>query len=362
MTRRAAGGLLLVAWLAACGETPPSTLPSSPPLPTSAPGQHLTLKATGNAGEPLPPVHFDPASLPAFYYFTGDGRVGVWSGPIGRPDLAVPLVDPIPEAAGSYGTATRFPASSVVVPFASVADSKVLLLRAGADPLELLDRAGRAFGAAPDAGSFVVARTAGLDDDGIWQVWLDGRAPVQVLPPIGPRELAGREGVALGADGSRVAAAACFGDMQVRWPGNDPSRLPFGIPIGFDKSGNLLAHRDCGRSGVLRIRAGTDIGEPLVGEASDQAIVTPARAVLAVTHPSELPGKLVLVELESGQQRTVPVAKGGWDFTSDTTDRYLVLRRDDAGFEGVYRFTWAVHDLLEGWTGYFVVDTFPSLP
>jgi hypothetical protein len=364
MIRRATGGrtaavagLLLAASLAGCGSTAPSPAPSS--APPTAP--HLALEPTGKADEPLPPTQFDPRSLPAFSYFTEDGQAGVWSGPIGRPDLATPLVDPIPADAGGYDAAVRFPDGSVVVIFSSGDDTQLLLLRPDADPRLLLDRVGGLTGAAPELGSLVVARTTGLDDGGIWQVWLDGREAVQVLPPVKRPELAMREGLALGPDGVAAAAAACNGQLQGRWPGQEPTRLPLGIPVGFDRAGNLIAHRDCGRGALVQIRRGASDAEELVpSESGYQAIVTPGRGVLAVANPSGLSGKLLLIDLPSGVQHTVPLAGGGWDFTSDTTDRYVVLRRDDGG-GAVYRFTWAVHDLVEGWTGYFVVDTYPPV-
>jgi hypothetical protein len=370
--RRAAGGLLLAAGLAACGSVAPSAPPSPrassapPPAGTSAPPptaptptRSLTLKDTGNTGLPLPPSQFDPATVPAFYYFTGDGRVGVWSGPLGRPDLAMPLVDPIPEADGSYGTATRFPDGSVVVPFASGDASTVLLLRAGDEPRVIVDRAGRAVGAAPGDGSFVVARTTGIDDDGIWKVWLDDREPVRVLPPVSRPELAGREGLVLSADGLSVAAAACPGQMQIRWAGQDAARVDFGNPVGFDQGGGLIAYGDCGRSRIFRTTGEfTDDVFPM--DSTYQAHVTPdGRHLLFQLEAT--PGILGEVDLVTSQRGSSLLMGAGWDFVQETTDRYVVLRRDDGAGE-VYRWTWAVHDLLEGWTGYFVVDTYPPAP
>lgn len=361
MIRRAVGGLLLAAGLAACG----SPAPSTPPLPTAtAQVPRVTLKATGNIDEPLPPAHFDPASVPAFSYFTKDGRVGVWSGPIGRPDLATPLVDPISEADAAYGTATRFPDGSVVVPFESprATGHRLLLLRPGTEEQVLVDRAVGVVGAAPELGSLVVTRTAGPADDGAWQVWLDGREPVQVLPPLQRPELAGREGLALSLDGKSVAAAACNEPMQVRWPGQEPARIRLGIPLGFARGGDLIAYGDCARSRIVRVKPGEATGADLVPpETSYQAIVTPDGRHLAVHHPVAYPRTLAVIDLESGEPRTSVLADGGWDFTSDTTDRFVVMRRDDSAGQ-VFRFTWAVHDLLEGWTGYFVVDTYPPAP
>jgi hypothetical protein len=356
--RRAAGGLVLAVWLAACGSTPPST----PPPTATAQVPRVTLKATGKIDEPLPPAHFDPASLPVFSYFTENGLVGVWSGPIGRPDLATPLVDPISESDGGYGAATRLPDGSIVIPSASRDESRLLLVQQGGEPRVLMEDTYGQLGVAPQVGALAIARSANTQDDGVWQVWLDGRAPVRVLPPIGPPELAGREGVALGGDGKSVAAAACDRPMQVRWPGNEPARIELGIPLGFARGGDLIAYRDCARFRIIRVKPGESTGQDLVpAESGYQAIVTPGRAVIAAVHPVAFPRTLAVIDLESGERRTSVLSEGGWDFTSDTTDRFVVMRRDDGGRE-VYRWTWAVHDLLEGWTGYFVVDTYPPAP
>lgn len=358
---RAAVGLLLAGSIAGCG----STAPSTPQAPTASPAApRVALKATGNAGEPLPPAHFDPAALPAFHYFTEDGQVGVWSGPIGRPDLATPLVDPISESDGAYGAATRFPDGSVGVPFESrlADDSKLLLLRPQVEPRALLDRILSTVGAAPEAGSLVVARSTQFDDDGVWQVWLDGRDPVLVLPALRRPAEAMRFGLALGTDGSAVAAAACNAAMQVRWPGQEPERISLGIPLGFTPDGDLIAYGDCARFRIVRVKPGESTGTDLVPqETRYQAIVTPDGRHLAAHHPVAFPGTLAVIDLESGERRTSVLSEGGWDFTSDTTDRFVVMRRDD-GAGQAYRFTWAVHDLLEGWTGYFVVDTYPPAP
>jgi len=358
---RAAIGLLLAGSIAGCG----STAPSTPQAPTASPAApRLALKATGKAGEPLPPAHFDPAALPAFYYFTEDGRVGVWSGPIGRPDLATPLVVPISESDGAYGTATRFPDGSVIVPFESRLDdsSKLLLLRPGEDPRMLLDRVGATVGGASEAGSLVVWRRTRFDDDGVWQVWLDGRDPAIVLPAVLRPAEAMRFGLALSPDGTSVAAAACNGPMQVRWPGQEPARIQLGIPLGFTRGGDLIAYGDCARFRIVRFKPGDSTGADLVPpESGYQAIVTPDGRHLAARHPVAFPGTLAVIDLESGERRTSVLSEGGWDFTPDTTDRFVVMRRDD-GAGQAYRFTWAVHDLLEGWTGYFVVDTYPPAP
>jgi hypothetical protein len=360
MIRRAAG-LLLVASLAGCGANPPSS-PLTPPVPTgTAPPAFLRLQATGKEREPLPPRHFDPASVPAFYYFTGDGRVGVWSGPLGRPDVATALVDPVSEADAGYGTATRFPDGSVVVPFIGE-ESQLLVLRAGADPRVLVDRVAGATAAAPDDLSLVVARARDGEDDGVWLLGLDGSGPIRVLPPVRGLEPAGRLGVALSGDQS-VAAAACNGRMQVAWVGAERDRVPLGIPVGFAADGDLIAFGDCARTRILRVPKGGATGEDLVPpEAGYQAVVTPDRRHLAIANPVSFPGTLVVFDLEAGERRTFVLADGGWDFMTDnTTDRFVVMRRDDGG-GAAYRWTWGVHDLLEGWTGYFVVDSFPTAP
>jgi hypothetical protein len=311
----------------------------------------------------LPPAHFDPASLPAFAYFTEAGLAGIWSGPIGRPDLAEPLVEPVPETQGSWSPAVRLPDGTVVSLFSHGDTAELVAIGATGEPSVLLDRAGASFGVAPEVGSIAVARRAGNGDGGVWQAWLDGRDPAQVLPALPPEELAGRDAVALGADGQAVAAAACDGAMQIRWPGGDPERLDLGWPIGFAADAALIAFRDCGRAGIVRLEQGADPADvPLPGQGPYSALLTPDRRRLAVLVQSETgPSRLVVRVFDGGEQAVVTLGRGGWDFTTDSTDRYLVLRRSD-GDVGEFRFTWAVHDLLERWTGYFVVDDFPPEP
>jgi len=375
--------VVLAMVVAACGPAPSPTPSTAPPASATAtasgpsagatispttdpvdPSAGPRLKATGNLAEPLPPASFDPASVPAFSYVTEDGRSGVWVGAIGRPDLATALVGTIPEAQGGYDGAVRFADGSVVVRFTpNDRPAQLVLLRPGAEPRVLLERVGSALAADPEAGTLVIPRLAAQDaDDGVWQVWLDGREPRRVLPPVGAPELAARTTVALGpeaADGRGIAAAACDGDAQVAWPGGRARRLGVGIPLGFDRGGTLIAHADCANGAPVRVRMGAQQPEPLApAESGYQAIVTPDRQLLAFVNETAIPGAMVVLDLESGARRQVPLAAGGWEFAPETSARYLVLRRND-GDPATYRFTYAVHDVREDWTGYFVVDTFP---
>jgi hypothetical protein len=350
---------------AACGPAVPSPSPSvdgTEPAASSpsASAESPEASASGLA-EPPPPDTFDPGDVPVFAYVAANGTIGVWRGPVGRPDLATPLVPPIPETdGGAWGTAIPLDARRAVSIFTSRrGEAHVRVIGDGPPFVAMVDAVDGTLAVAPGAGLVAAARRApGGDDDGVWTRGTDEDAAdaARVLAPATGLD---RARTAISADGTSVASTTCDGEAAVRFARGEEIRLAAGEVLGFDPDGRLVAHDDCAGGTIRRWASDAARGEPLTpAGAGLRAIVTPDGRTLAVVGGETLAGQLLVRDLATGQEVRFPLAAGGWDPTTDTTDRYVVLRRDD-GQGARFAVTYAIVDLVEGWVGYVPVDTLP---
>lgn len=358
----ALAGAVVVA--AACGPTVPSPSRSvndtEPTASSPAPAGSAEPSASALV-EPPPPASFDPAGLHVLSTVGAGGLVGVWSSPVGRPDRAVALVAPEPEAVAGYGDVHRIDDETAVVVRTDAAGRAALrIVRAGQPPVEILTRVVEGSTAvAPAAGIAVAARETLAQDDGVWAVRLDGTEQVRVLPAESDGALLDRSATAIAFDGGPFASSRCPLPAHVAI-GRATLAVAPGLPIGFDRAHRLIALADCASGTPSRLATdGSRASEPLAPEGIGyRAIVTPDGRFLAAVSGETIPGIVLIRDLESGAETRLPLAPGGWDPTTDTTERYVVLRRDDGQGER-FAVTYAIVDLVEGWVGYVPVDTLP---
>lgn len=358
-----AATLVLTLLVAGCTRSGPVV---ESPTPGASVAPTLTPLVTVNP-RPAPPLSFDPADVPYFYYASNTGREGLWLGPIGRPQDATLLALPS-DPFGGFGDASQLSDGSVVAVYHDgiLHGGTLVWLAPGRQPIKLLDDV-ITIPAKAGAADVVFAARHFFDrdlDDGVWRVSL-AAPPTQVLPALQGPGLGGRDNVASDADGQAVAASLCDlesgeGQLQVRFADAGPRQREGGTVLGFDPAGDLIAQLWCGGGRIMRFPRDGGPAEPLVPEGSGyQDRMTPNGRFLAVTEELVFPRRLVIIDLETGEKSRVLLPSNGWDIDPATTDRYIVLL-DVSGDLGALVWTYAIHDLVDGWTGYLTFDGLPS--
>jgi hypothetical protein len=329
------------------------------PLPTLLPSID---RPTGRPDAlPPPPASFDPIGLPFVYDLAADGRVGLWVGPIGDPARARPVVPPLDEGQGAYQDPWIL-GDGRLVAIRTLAQSgfnaELVLIDPVGEITPLLDQVGPHPAVSADGSAVLVSRIdAGTRDKGVWRVELEGRTAEQVLANRPPDAVVERAALAITADGRSVAAAACVGRLQAKFGNEAPVELPAGIPLGFDARGRLLAQVDCAHNEIVRFTPGSDEPEAMIPPAGGYfALVTSNGRTLAVRNSVELPGQLLIVDLESGDRNTTALASGVWEFVPQSNSRYVVLVQSTGGPLGSWL---AIHDLTGRWTGYIQITELP---